>query len=129
MPFTKIHVPHSLEPATCRLISEMIHTSLVDTCAVNQDDNFCLISRYAAEDMLIHPTFLGNRDPSCTIIVEITLLAGRSDDQKEALYKDFRKRLEEIGFQPNNSIMFLTENNAVDWSFSNVGSVKTALGV
>lgn len=60
--------------------------------------------------MILHPTFLGERDPSSTITIEITLLAGRSHAQKEALYKDVRLRLRDIGFDPNNSIMFLTEN-------------------
>jgi hypothetical protein len=61
--------------------------------------------------MILHPTFLGDRDPSSTIVIEIALLAGRADDQKEALYRDVRHRLGGIGFDPNNSIMFLIENN------------------
>jgi hypothetical protein len=77
--------------------------------------------------MIFHPTFLGNRDPSATIVIEIVLLGGRSDDQKENLYKDVRKRLRKIGFDPKNSIMFLVENKPIDWSFSEAGSVKTVL--
>jgi hypothetical protein len=79
--------------------------------------------------MICHPTFLGERDPNATIVIEITLLAGRSEDQKEALYKDVRRRLREIGFDPANSIIFLTENRPIDWSFSEAGSVKAALGL
>ncbi len=79
--------------------------------------------------MICHPTFLGERDPHATIVIEITLLAGRSDDQKESLYKDVRRRLSEIGFNPANSIIFLTENKPIDWSFSAAGSVKSVLGL
>ncbi|MEP3115606.1 tautomerase family protein [Nisaea sp.] len=129
MPLTKLHVPSTLPPEICRSIGDLLHTSLVDTCGVNPDDNFCLVARYAADESIIHPTFLGDRDSSSTIVVEITLLAGRSDDQKENFYKDFRERLQKIGFEPNNSIVFLTENNAIDWSFSNAGSVKSVLGL
>lgn len=85
MPFNKIHVPRSLPVETCRAINDILHASLVETCSVNSDDFFCLISRYSADDMILHPTLLGDRDPSSTIIIEIALLAGRSDDQKEAL--------------------------------------------
>ncbi|MFB6461681.1 tautomerase family protein [Bradyrhizobium tunisiense] len=60
--------------------------------------------------MICHPTFLGRRDPNSTVVIEITLLEGRSDVQKEALYKDVRGRLAKIGFDPANSIVFLTEN-------------------
>jgi hypothetical protein len=129
MPFNKLHVPRSLAAETCHAINDLLHASLVETCGVNPDDNFCLISRYSAEDMILHPNFLGVRDPSSTIIIEIVLLAGRSEAQKEALYKDVRHRLRGIGFDPGNSIMFLIENKPIDWSFSGAGSVKSVLGL
>jgi hypothetical protein len=129
MPFNKIHVPRSLAVETCRAINDLLHASLVETCGSHPDDYFCLISRYSADDMILHPTFLGDRDPSSTIIIEIALLAGRSDDQKEALYKEVRHRLRDIGFDPDNSIMFLIENKPIDWSFSSAGSVKSVLGL
>ncbi|GHB21751.1 hypothetical protein GCM10007094_07320 [Pseudovibrio japonicus] len=129
MPFNKIHVPKALPSAMCRAINDQLHQSLVTTCGVNPSDDFCLVSRYEPEDMMFHPTFLGERDPAATIVIEIALLGGRSEQQKEALYKDMRKRLGGIGFDPNNSIMFLIENNAVDWSFSEAGSVKSVLGL
>lgn len=129
MPLNKLHVPQDLPVETCRAINDQLHDSLVETCAVNPDDYFCLVVRYAAEDMILHPTFLGRRDPAATVIIEIALLAGRTNEQKEALYKDVRARLRAIGFNPENSIMFLIENGPVDWSFSEAGSVKKVLGL
>ena len=79
--------------------------------------------------MILHPTFLGDRDAAATIIFDITLLSGRSDRQKEALYSDVRARLAGIGFPPENSIISLTENGPIDWSFSEQGSVKRVLGL
>lgn len=129
MPFNRLHVLIALPADTCRQINDCLHESLVATCGVNPDDDFCLVSRYPRQDMFLHPTFLGRRDPEATIIIEITLLAGRTDAQKEALYKDLRERLAGIGFGQANSIVFLTENKAIDWSFSEAGSVKTVLGL
>ncbi len=129
MPFNKLHVPKALSSDICRSINDQLHASLVEMCGVNPDDYFCLICRYEPEDMILHPSFLGERDPSATIVIEIALLAGRSDKQKEDLYKDVRRRLRDIGFDPGNSIMFLIENGPVDWSFSEAGSVKTVLGL
>ncbi len=128
MPFNKIHVPSDLPVATCHAINKLLHDSLVETCGVNPDDFFCLVSRYPADDMIFHPTFLGDRDPTSTIVIEITLLAGRTDEKKEGLFRDVRERLGGIGFEPANSIMFLIENNPIDWSFSPAGSVKSVLG-
>ncbi|ABD55326.1 tautomerase family protein [Jannaschia sp. CCS1] len=129
MPFNKLHVPQSLPAETCRQINDLLHDSLVETCGVNAEDYFCLIARYAPDDMILHPTYLGQRDAAQTIIIDITLLAGRSDDQKEALYRDVRQRLAAIGFPPDNSILYLTENGPIDWSFSQDGSVKKVLGL
>ncbi|QBF32033.1 tautomerase family protein [Thalassococcus sp. S3] len=129
MPFNKLHVPQDLPAATCHAINDQLHESLVDTCGVNPDDFFCLVCRYQPEDMILHPTFLGTRDPAKTIIIEIALLAGRSDAQKEALFVDMRQRLDKIGVPSANSIMFLLENQPIDWSFSTEGSVKRVLGL
>jgi hypothetical protein len=129
LPFNKIHVPQALSSEMCKAINGALHDSLVATCGVNPSDDFCLVCRYADGDAILHPTFLGNRDPKGTIVVEIALLGGRSDEQKEALYKDLRKRFRGIGFDPANSIVFLLENRAIDWSFSEAGSVKTVLAL
>ena len=127
MPFNKLHVPHSLPAETCHAINDLLHDSLVENCRSHPDDYFCLICRYAPEDMVLHPTFLGTRDPASTVIIEIALLAGRSDEQKEALFNDIRQRLRGIDFNPENSIIYLMENNPIDWSFSSAGSVKSVL--
>jgi hypothetical protein len=129
MPFNRLHVPQAMSPEMCQSINTCLHASLVATCGVNPDDDFCLISQYPDSHRILHPTFLGRRDPSKTIVVEVTLLAGRSDEQKEALYKDFRRLLDEIGFDPANAIIFLAENKPIDWSFSEAGSVKSVLGL
>ena len=129
MPFNKLHVPQDLPADTCHAINDILHDSLVATCNVNPNDFFCLVCRYPAADMIFHPTYLGNRDPAATIVIEIALLAGRSDGQKEALYAAVRAGLGRIGFEPANSIMFLAENNPIDWSFSPAGSVKSVLGL
>lgn len=127
MPLSKIHMPETLSEETGRSIGEQLHLSLVETGGVNPDDDFCLISRYGKREMIVHPTFLGERDASATIFVEIAWLRGRTESQKEELFRDFRDRLSEIGLEPNNSIMFLIENEPIDWSFSDAGSIKSVL--
>lgn len=129
MPLNKLHVPKDLSAQTCHQINDLLHDSLVQTCAVNPEDYFGIVMRYAPEDMILHPTYLGTRDVANTIIIDITLLSGRSNEQKEALYANVRERLEGIGFPSQNSIIYLTENSPIDWSFSQSGSVKKVLGL
>ncbi len=129
MPFNKLHVPADLQASKVKAINEMLHTCLVRTCNVNPDDHFCLVARYQPDDMMLHPTFMGTRDPAATIVIEIALLAGRTDEQKESLYSAVREVLALVPFDPNNAIIFLLENCAIDWSFSSAGSVKKVLGL
>lgn len=129
MPLNKLHVPRDLPAETCRQINGLLHASLVQCCAVHPEDDFCIIMRYAPGDMMLHPTYLGRRDPDATVIIDITLLGGRAEAQKEAFYDDLRNRLGQIGFPPDNAIIYLTENAPIDWSFSQAGSVKTVLGL
>ena len=129
MPFNTLHVPDHLPAQTCQAINAMLHACLVQTCGVHPDHDFCLVSRYAEQDMMLHPTFLGCRDPSNTIVIEIVLLGGRTDEQKEALYASVRQGLADMGFAPGNAIIFIVENRAIDWSFGEAGSVKRALGM
>lgn len=127
MPFNKLHVPESFSSQTCHALNALLHDCLVETCGVVPDDDFCLINRYSPEDMIINPICLGNRDPAATVVIEIALLSGRTEAQKEALYAAVRHRMPGIGLKPENSIIYLLENSAIDWSFSEVGSVKRAL--
>jgi len=129
MPFTRLHVPESLPVETCHSANAALHEALVSTCGVHEDDDFCLVLRYRAGDMILHPTFMGSRDPKQTVVFEVTLLGGRTDEQKEAFYREFRVRLNAIGMNPDDSIVFLVENAPIDFSFSSQGSVKTALGL
>lgn len=129
MPLNKLHVPRDLPAETCIQINTLLHAALVQRFAINPEDDFCIVMRYAPDDMMLHPTFLGVRDPAASIIIDITLMSGRTDAQKEAFYSDLRHQLKETGFPPEYAIVFLTENNPIDWSFSQSGSVKKVLGL
>ncbi len=50
-------------------------------------------------------------------MVELTLRRGRSDDQKRAFYAGLAAAFEPLGVHPDDLIVVLTENDAIDWSF------------
>jgi hypothetical protein len=66
-------------------------------------------------------------DPTAYDAFRVRLSAGRNS----ATYRktDVRRRLNGIDINPANSIIFLTENKPVDWSFSEARSVKSVLGL
>jgi len=52
--------------------------------------------------------------------VQITLRAGRSIDQKKALYRAVAENLHvRLGIRKQDVMIVLTENELIDWSFGN----------
>lgn len=116
MPLTKISVPQHLAQSRVRALADAVQTGLVSTCKVPSDDCFQLINRFALGDTILNPTFGGMERTADASIVEITLLGGRSDDQKRALYRCVTDLAVVAGFKADDIMMALTENAATDWT-------------
>ena len=116
MPLSRISVPQHLALSQVRALAAAVQTGLVDTCKVPSDDCFQLINRFAADDMMLNPTFGGMARTNDASIVEITLLQGRSDDQKRALYRCVTDLAVVAGFKADDIMMALTENATIDWT-------------
>lgn len=116
MPLTKISVPQHLAPTRVRALADAVQTGLVNTCKVPSDDCFQLINRFALGDMILNPTFGGMERTEDASIVEITLLQGRSEDQKRALYRCVTDLAVVAGFKADDIMMALTENATIDWT-------------
>ena len=116
MPLTRISVPQHLAPNQVRALADAVQTGLVSTCKVPADDCFQLVNRYEAGDMILNPTFGGVERTKDASIVEITLLQGRSDDQKRALYRSVTDLAVIAGFKADDIMMGLIENTAIDWT-------------
>lgn len=129
MPVNRLHVPRALSTEVCRALNALIHTAFVEACGVNPQDDFTYVARYDAADMLLNPDFLGPRDAAQTILLETTILAGRSPAQKEAFYAALYGGLEGLGLSPRNLIVSITEAAAHDFAFGPEGSVHKALGL
>lgn len=129
MPINRLHVPKDLGAPTCRALNALIHTAFVEACEVNPQDDFTYVARYDAQDMLLHPDFLGPRDPARTILLETTILGGRTAEQKEAFYAALYSGLPGIGLDPRNMIVSITEAGTRDFAFGPEGSVHKALGL
>jgi hypothetical protein len=66
--------------------------------------------------MYIDPHFGQVSRSNDASVVEITFLAGRSDEQKRRLYQWVSTRAEAKGWRPDDIMVALTENQHIDWS-------------
>ena len=115
MPFVRISVPASVPEVTCRAIADGVHRALVDTIGIPEGDRFQLVARYLAADGFFDPGYLGIARQN-VVAVEITLVRGRSDERKRALYRRITDELTAAGIRSQDVFITLTENGAADWS-------------
>lgn len=119
MPLARLYVPIHLSDDSVRHLVDAVHTALVTTCDVEEDNHFALVMRLPANSMVIDPHF-GNlsRSPDASI-VEILFLSGRTDEQKRRLYRSVIEQAQRQGWLPADIMISLTENTPIDWSLGN----------
>lgn len=115
MPFVRISVPASVPEATCRAIPEAVHRALVAAIGIPEGDRFQLVTRYPDTDGFFDPHYLGIARQH-VVAVEITLVRGRSEERKRALYRRMADELTAAGVRGQDVFITLTENGPADWS-------------
>src|SRR5436305_14897934 len=80
MPLVKIHLRKGKSPEYIRAVADGIHAALVAHANVPADDRFQLVSEYASDDIIAHPSYAGVTRTENLIIIEITLNVGRMLD-------------------------------------------------
>jgi 4-oxalocrotonate tautomerase len=120
MPLVRISIPTHFTPERQRALSAAVHDSMVATINVPTADRFQIITRHGPEDLVIDPAFLEIERGKDAVLVHITLRAGRTNDQKRALYAritDIASRT--AGMRHEDIMIALSENTLPDWSFGN----------
>ncbi|MES3003828.1 MAG: tautomerase family protein [Pseudomonadota bacterium] len=116
MPLTRIAAPSHLPREKLQALADAAQQGLVKACNVPADDLFQLITRYAAQDIILDPHFGGVTRSRDACIIEVTFLSGRTDDQKRKLFRYIAERAVEAGFRADDIMVALTENSRADWS-------------
>jgi 4-oxalocrotonate tautomerase len=120
MPLVRISIPAHFTPDRQRALSAAVHDSMVATINVPAADRFQIITRYGLDDLVIDPNFLDIERRKDAVIVHITLRAGRTNDQKRALYAQVSESASlTAGMRPQDIMIVLSENTLPDWSFGN----------
>ncbi|MEE1783225.1 tautomerase family protein [Streptomyces sp. SP17BM10] len=102
-------------------LGRAVHEALVETIGIPPDDLFhVLIGHDGVNGTLQCGNYLGVQRDEGIVYIAITLRAGRTPDQKRALYRRIAELAEKYaGTEPRNVFVTLTENGPVDWSLGN----------
>ena len=118
MPLVKFNVPQSLPDDRVTGLRRAVHEALVATANVPEDDLFHVVHRLDVKSLVADPAFPSVQRSADAAIVEITFRMGRTDTQKQALYREIiRLAQAKAGFRPEDVMVVLTENTSLDWSF------------
>jgi phenylpyruvate tautomerase PptA (4-oxalocrotonate tautomerase family) len=120
MPLVRIDLRAGRSPAVCQAVGEAVHQAMVETLKVPADDRFQVITEHPPEGMVYDPGYLGIARSDGVVFIQITLNAGRSVEQKRALYAriaELAGRHAEV--RAEDLLISLVEVTKENWSFGN----------
>ena len=120
MPLVRIDLLQGRTRAERTAISEGVHRALVETISIPELDRFQVVREHAPGDLVFYPEYLAIRRTRGVVCVQITLSAGRTVDQKKALYAAIAANLSVTpGVRPEDVFVNLVEVAKENWSFGN----------
>ncbi|WEB44952.1 tautomerase family protein [Streptomyces yunnanensis] len=120
MPFVRIDALRA-DGERLGALGRAVHDALIETIGIPPDDHFqVLVGHDGVNSTLRHGTYFGVQRDDGIVYVAITLRAGRTDEQKQALYRRIAELAwEYAGTEPRNVFVTLTENQSIDGSLGN----------
>ena len=120
MPLVRISLREGKPETYRRALADGIHRAMVETISVPPLDRFQVITEHPAESLIYDPAYLGIVRSDDVVFVQITLNAGRSTEQKRALYARMAELLGvNPGLRPQDLLISLVEVSRENWSFGN----------
>ena len=118
MPLVRIDLRAGHSPAVRRQVGDAVHQAMVETISIPSDDRFQVITEHPAEGMVYDPGYLGIARSDGVIFIQITLNAGRTVEQKRALYARIAALVgERAEVRPGDVLVSLVEVPRENWSF------------
>jgi phenylpyruvate tautomerase PptA (4-oxalocrotonate tautomerase family) len=121
MPLVRIDALRA-DQARLDALGRAVHEALVDAIGIPEDDMFQVLASHdgTSGTFRYDPDYLDVHRDDGLVIIDITMRAGRTREQKKALYA----RLAELaskyaGTEPRNVFVAIHENQLADWSFGN----------
>jgi 4-oxalocrotonate tautomerase len=119
MPLARITIPKGKTPEYRKAISQGVHSALVETFNVPQDDLFQIITEGAPQADIVHaPSYLGIAYTDDLILIQITVTDSRTVEQKKDLFRRIADHLaERPGLRRQDIFINLLEVKKENWSF------------
>jgi phenylpyruvate tautomerase PptA (4-oxalocrotonate tautomerase family) len=121
MPFVRIDALHA-DQARLDAFGRAVQEALIDAIGIPDDDLFQVLTSHdgTTGKFRYDPDYLGVQRDDDIVYIDITMRAGRTDEQKKTLYAKIADLIGRYaGTEPRNVFVTIHENQLVDWSFGN----------
>ena len=98
MPLVRIDLRAGKSTDYRRAIGDQVHRALVETIDIPPLDRFQVIAEHGAEGLIYDPTYLDIERTDDVIFIQIALSAGRTVEQKRALFARIAALLHPLGY-------------------------------
>ena len=120
MPMVRVSFRSGQSDAWRAAVGEGIHRAMVDAINVPADDRFQVLTEHRPGELVYDPGYLGIARGEGFLLIQITLNAGRTLEQKRALYARIAENLSrDPGVRPQDVMINLVEVPKENWSFGN----------
>ena len=120
MPFARIDMIKGKSAEFRQAVGDAVYQAMIDVLKAPAGDRFQVITEHDAENFVFDPDFLGIHRTAGCIIIQLTLVAGRSLEQKRGFYRQVADTLHKrLGVRREDVIINLVPVNVDDWSFGN----------
>ncbi len=120
MPFSQISLKKGKSLEFRTTLMEQIYLAMRATMSIPEDDRFATITELEPGNFNSSGNYAGIERTDDIVFIQITLNAGRTVEQKKALYAEIAKRLSaDPGIRPEDIVINLVEVASEDWSLGN----------
>ncbi len=131
MPLVRIDLIEGRTPDQTRELADAVHEAIVDIYRIPERDRFQTITEHPEQHIIAQDSGLRTQDSGLrtqdsglgferttgVVMIHIFTQRGRSDDDKQTLYKAIHDKLAATGLAPEDIFIGYTENGPQDWSF------------
>lgn len=120
MPLVRVSFHRTAQPGFAAAIGDAVHRAMVETINVPAADKFQILTAHEPGEIAYAPEYLGLAHTDAIVLVQITLNAGRTVEQKKALYARIAELLAQSpGVPASDVVVSLVEVSKENWSFGN----------
>jgi phenylpyruvate tautomerase PptA (4-oxalocrotonate tautomerase family) len=120
MPLVRIALRQGKSAAYKKAIGDGVYRAMLETFGVPKEDHFIVVSEHSESEFQFSRTYLDIARSDDLVIIQITANAGRTVDQKKALFAGIADLLaQDPGLRKEDVFINLVEVAKENWSFGN----------